>query len=262
MTTAPEQPLALITGGTRGIGLAIARELGSRGHRVFICARTAQHIDQALATLRGEGHQADGLPCDVRDPRQVAELIRHAVAEHGPISVLVNNAGRTGGGPTATTTDDLWYDVIDTNLNAVFLVTRETLRHGHITSTTHPRIINIASTAGKQAVTLGAPYTASKHAVIGFTRALAKELAPTGTTVNAICPGYVQTPHTTRIHHEYATAYNTTPETIHQHFRTHIPLGRYTTPEEVASLAGYLTTPTAASITAQALNVCGGLATQ
>ncbi|MFJ9455566.1 SDR family NAD(P)-dependent oxidoreductase [Kitasatospora sp. NPDC101447] len=262
MTTAPEQPLALITGGTRGIGLAIARELGSRGHRVFICARTAPDIDQALVTLRGEGHQADGRTCDVRDPAQVAELIRHAVAEHGPITVLVNNAGRTGGGPTATTTDDLWYDVIDTNLNAVFLVTRETLRQGHITSTANPRIINIASTAGKQAVTLGAPYTASKHAVIGFTRALAKELAPTGTTVNAICPGYVQTPHTTRIHHEYATAYNTTPETIHQHFQTHIPLGRYTTPEEVASLAGYLTTPTAASITAQALNVCGGLATQ
>ncbi|WP_049653282.1 SDR family NAD(P)-dependent oxidoreductase, partial [Kitasatospora sp. MY 5-36] len=228
MTTAPEKPLALITGGTRGIGLAIARELGSRGHRVFICARTARDIDQALATLRDEGHQADGLTCDVRDPVQVGELIRHAVAEYGPITVLVNNAGRTGGGPTATTTDDLWYDVIDTNLNAVFLVTRETLRHGHITSTAHPRIINIASTAGKQAVTLGAPYTASKHAVIGFTRALAKELAPTGTTVNAICPGYVQTPHTTRIHHEYATAYNTTPETIHQHFQQHIPLVRRT----------------------------------
>ncbi|MER8104635.1 SDR family NAD(P)-dependent oxidoreductase [Kitasatospora sp. NPDC094016] len=262
MTTAPEQPLALITGGTRGIGLAIARELGSRGHRLFICARTGPHITDALATLRGEGHRADGTTCDVRDPTQVSALIRRVVAEHGPITVLVNNAGRTGGGPIATTTDELWYDVIDTNLNAVFLVTRETLKHGHLTGTAHPRIINIASTAGKQAVTLGAPYTASKHAVIGFTRALAKELAPTGTTVNAICPGYVHTPHTTRIHHEYATAYNTTPETIHQHFQTHIPLGRYTTPEEVASLAGYLTSPTAASITAQALNVCGGLATQ
>ncbi|MGW2250233.1 SDR family NAD(P)-dependent oxidoreductase [Kitasatospora sp. NPDC001660] len=262
MTPTSDTPLALITGGTRGIGLAIARELGNRGHRVFICARTAQDITDTLDTLREEGIQADGAPCDVRDPAQVTRLVQDAVSRHGPITVLVNNAGRTGGGPTATTTDDLWYDVIDTNLNAVFLVTRETLRHGHITGTAHPRIINIASTAGKQPVTLGAPYTASKHAVIGFTKALAKELAPTGTTVNAICPGYVHTPNTTRIHHEYATAYNTTPETIHQHFQTQIPLGRYTTPEEVAALAGYLTTATAASITAQALNVCGGLATQ
>jgi ketoreductase len=121
------------------------------------------------------------------------------------------------------------------------------------------RIINIASTAGKQGVVLGAPYSASKHGVVGFTKALGNELAPTGITVNAVCPGYVETPMAQRVRAGYAAAYDTSEGAILEKFQAKIPLGRYSTAEEVAGLVGYLASDTAASITAQALNVCGGL---
>jgi ketoreductase len=121
------------------------------------------------------------------------------------------------------------------------------------------RVINVASTAGKQGVVLGAPYSASKHGVVGFTKALGNELAPTGITVNAVCPGYVETPMAQRVRAGYAAAYDTSEDAILQKFQAKIPLGRYSTPEEVAGLIGYLASDTAASITSQALNVCGGL---
>ena len=260
MTTAnPSRPVALVTGGSSGIGLAVARELGQRGHRVFLCARTEPNVKQTVEDLRSEGLEVAGAAADVRSGDSVAALVRSAVEEFGPISVLVNNAGRSGGGPTVSLTDELWHDVIDTNLNSVFRLTREVLNHGGITGVAHGRIINIASTAGKQGVVLGAPYSASKHAVVGFTKALGKELAPAGITVNAVCPGYVETPMAERVRQGYATALGTTTEQVQKQFEAKIPLGRYSTPEEVAGLVGHLTSPQAASITAQALNVCGGL---
>jgi ketoreductase len=182
-----------------------------------------------------------------------------AVACYGPIDVLVNNAGRSGGGVTADVTDDLWFDIINTNLNSVFLMTREVLNAGGMLQKASGRIINIASTAGKQGVVFGAPYSASKHGVVGFTKALGNELGPTGITVNAVCPGYVETPMAQAIRQRYASFYETSEETILQRFQAKIPLGRYSTPAEVAALVGYLIQPAAASITAQAINVCGGL---
>lgn len=252
-------PVALITGGTSGIGLAVARELGRTGHRVFLCARTEADVKQTVEDLREEGIEADGRAADVRSRESVAALVAAAVETYGPIGVLVNNAGRSGGGVTADITDDLWYDVIDTNLNSVFLVTREVLKNGGLDGTAHGRIINIASTAGKQGVLLGAPYSASKHGVVGFTKALGRELAPSGITVNAVCPGYVETPMAARVRQGYAVAWDTTEESVQEQFEAKIPLGRYSTPEEVAALVGYLASGPAASITAQALNVCGGL---
>lgn len=141
----------------------------------------------------------------------------------------------------------------------MFLLTREVLLHGGLVEAGHGRIINIASTAGKQGVLMGAPYSASKHGVVGFTRALGKELAPVGVTVNAVCPGYVETPMAEQVRQGYAAAWNTTEDFVQEQFESKIPLGRYSTPEEVAGLVGYLTTESAASITAQAINVCGGL---
>lgn len=172
------EPVALITGATSGIGLAVARQLGRSGHRVFLCARTEADVEQTVEDLRNEGLTADGLAADVRSRESVATLVSAAVATYGRVDVLVNNAGRSGGGVTADIADELWYDVIDTNLNSVFLVTREVLKNGGLTDTGHGRIINIASTAGKQGVLLGAPYSASKHGVVGFTKALGRELAP------------------------------------------------------------------------------------
>ncbi|MEU9254860.1 3-oxoacyl-ACP reductase FabG [Streptomyces sp. NPDC048270] len=258
MTTETKR-VALVTGGTSGIGLAVVRDLARRGHRVFLCARTEQKVKQTVEDLRAEGLEVEGAAADVRDPASVKALVAAAVAAFGPISVLVNNAGRSGGGPTADLTDELWYDVIQTNLNSVFLLTREVLKNGGLEGAPYGRIINIASTAGKQGVVLGAPYSASKHGVVGFTKSLGNELAPTGITVNAVCPGYVETPMAQRVRTGYATAYDTSEDQIKQKFTAKIPLGRYSTPEEVAGLVGYLTTDVASSITSQALNVCGGL---
>ncbi|MEV7522712.1 SDR family NAD(P)-dependent oxidoreductase [Streptomyces sp. NPDC091371] len=255
----PAHPVALVTGATSGIGLAVARDLGRRGHRVFLCARDAAAVKQTVEDLRAEGLDVEGTAADVRVKEDVVRLVAAAVEAFGPLGILVNNAGRSGGGPTAGLTDELWYDVIDTNLNSVFLVTREALRSGGLGTGPYGRVINIASTAGKQGVVLGAPYTASKHAVVGFTKSLGKELAATGTTVNAVCPGYVETPMAARVRAGYAGAWNKSEEEVLEEFEAKIPLGRYSTPEEVAALVGYLTTPLAASITAQALNVCGGL---
>ncbi len=167
--------------------------------------------------------------------------------------------GRSGGGVTADITNELWFDVIDTNLNSVFLMTREVLNAGGMCDKDWGRIISIASTAGKQGVELGAPYSASKHGVVGFTKALGKELAKKGITVNAVCPGYVETPMAQRVRQGYAAAWNTSEEAILAQFQAKIPLGRYSSAAEVAGMVGYLASDISASVTAQAINVCGGL---
>ncbi|MER7850401.1 3-oxoacyl-ACP reductase FabG [Kitasatospora sp. NPDC096077] len=253
------QRVALVTGATSGIGLAVTRALAAQGHAVFICARNADNVTRTVEELRAEGHTVDGAHCDVRDREDVRTLVRTAVERLGTIDVLVNNAGRSGGGVTADIDDELWEDVIATNLTSVFTLTREVLNAGGMRGKERGRIINIASTAGKQGVVLGAPYSASKHGVVGFTKALGNELAPTGITVNAVCPGYVETPMAQRVRQGYAAAYATTEDAVLEKFQAKIPLGRYSTPEEVAGLVGYLASDTAASITSQALNVCGGL---
>ncbi len=254
-----DQRVALVTGATSGIGLAAARILAADGHRVFIGARTAENVTSTVKQLREEGLDVDGAAVDVRDSDSVTAFVTAAVERFGTVDVLVNNAGRSGGGVTADIDDELWDDVIDTNLNSVFRMTRAVLNTGGMRHKDRGRIINIASTAGKQGVVLGAPYSASKHGVVGFTKALGNELAPTGITVNAVCPGYVETPMAQRVRQGYAAAYDTTEDAILTKFQAKIPLGRYSTPEEVAGLVGYLASDTAASITAQALNVCGGL---
>jgi ketoreductase len=251
--------VALVTGATSGIGLAITVALAGRGDRVFICSRTAESVELTVKQLRDQGFDVDGTTCDVTSIEDIQACVRVAVERFGPIDVLVNNVGRSGGGVTADIADDLWFDVINTNLNSVFLMTREVLNVGGMRHRDRGRIVNIASTAGKQGVVLGAPYSASKHGVVGFTKALGNELAPTGITVNAVCPGYVETPMARRVRQGYAAAYDTTEDQIMAKFTAKIPLGRYSTPEEVAGMVAYLTTDTAASITAQAINVCGGL---
>ncbi|MTD54529.1 3-oxoacyl-ACP reductase FabG [Amycolatopsis pithecellobii] len=250
---------ALVTGATSGIGLAVARLLGAGGYRVYLGARTAENVAATVKQLRSDGLEVDGSTVDVRSDEDVRSFVDRAVKRFGPVDVLVNNAGRSGGGVTADIADELWHDVIDTNLNSVFRMTREVLNTGGMRHKDRGRIVNIASTAGKQGVVLGAPYSASKHGVVGFTKALGNELAPTGITVNAVCPGYVETPMASRVRAGYAAAWDTTEEAVLQRFEAKIPLGRYSTPEEVAGLVGYLVSDTAASITAQALNVCGGL---
>ncbi|MFC8433066.1 3-oxoacyl-ACP reductase FabG [Streptomyces sp. NPDC057253] len=251
--------VALISGATSGIGLAVARLLGTAGHKVFIGARTAEKVTETVKQLQSEGIDADGATLDVRSTESAQAFVQGAVDRFGSVDILVNNAGRSGGGVTADIAEELWDDVIDTNLNSVFRLTNAVLNTGGLRHKEWGRIINIASTAGKQGVVLGAPYSASKHGVVGFTKALGNELAPTGITVNAVCPGYVETPMAQRVRAGYAAAYDVSEDAIREKFQAKIPLGRYSTPDEVAGLVGYLASDTAASITSQALNVCGGL---
>lgn len=252
-------PHALVTGGSSGIGKAVADRLGRAGYRVSICGRSEERLAEAVGELADGGVDVSAFVADVTNPAQIRELVLRARQQNGPISVLVNNAGRNGGGVTAQLTDELWRDVMSTNLDSVFFTTRDVLAHGGMTELPSGRIINIASTAGKQGVLLAAPYSASKHGVVGFTKALGKELAPQQITVNAVCPGYVETPMAERVRTAYANAWDTTTEDIREQFEAKIPLGRYSSADEVASMVEYLTTEGAASVTAQALNVCGGL---
>ncbi|MFB7876597.1 SDR family NAD(P)-dependent oxidoreductase [Nocardia sp. NPDC056064] len=250
---------AIVTGATSGIGLEIARTLGLAGYQVFINARSAEKVSETVSALTADGIAIDGIAADVRSTEDVKTLVAAAVARYGPVTVLVNNAGRNGGGVTQNIDDEQWQDVLDINLTGTFRVTREVLARGGILDAGEGRIINIASTGGKQGVVLGAPYSASKHGVIGFTKALGLELAKTGVTVNAVCPGYVETPLAERVRRGYAEVWETTEAAVLEKFEAKIPLGRYSTPQEVAGLVGYLTSTAAAPITAQAINVCGGL---
>ncbi|MDQ3403037.1 MAG: 3-oxoacyl-ACP reductase FabG [Actinomycetota bacterium] len=251
--------VALVTGATSGIGLAITKTLVEQGTKVFICARDADNVALTVKQFQEQGFEVAGTTCDVGSPEQVRSFVTSAVDRFGPVDILVNNAGRSGGGVTADIADDLWFDVINTNLNSVFLTTRDVLSVGGMREKAWGRIVNIASTAGKQGVVLGAPYSASKHGVVGFTKALGNELGKSGITVNAVCPGYVETPMAQRVRQGYAAAWSTSESDVLTRFQQKIPLGRYSTPEEVAGMVGYLVSDPAGSITAQAINVCGGL---
>ncbi|MCG5468340.1 3-oxoacyl-ACP reductase FabG [Micromonospora sp. LAH09] len=253
------QPVAIVTGATSGIGLSITRRLAAGGHRVFICSRHDEELSATIKALRDEGFEVDGQSCDVSVPDDIRRFVTAAVARYGPVDVLVNNAGRSGGGATAEITDELWFDVINTNLNSVFLMTKEALKVGGMLERGRGRIINIASTGGKQGVVHAAPYSASKHGVVGLTKALGLELARAGITVNAVCPGFVETPMAERVRAHYADIWGVSEEETHDRITARVPLGRYVQPDEVAAMVDYLVGDSAAAVTAQALNVCGGL---
>ncbi|GAA0740832.1 SDR family NAD(P)-dependent oxidoreductase [Dactylosporangium roseum] len=257
--TAAPKPVALVTGATSGIGHEIALTLARQGYAVYLCARTEKALDETIEALRGEGLDADGSTCDVTSPEQVRALVGAAVERYGRIDVLVNNAGRPGGGATAQLPDELWFDVITTNLNSVFLVTKAALTIGGMLERGSGRIVNIASTGGKQGVIHAAPYTASKHGVVGFSKSLGLELAKTGITVNAVCPGFVETPMAERVREHYAAIWGVDEDEAHGRITARVPIGRYVEPKEVAAMVTYLVGDGAAAVTAQALNVCGGL---
>lgn len=265
--------VALITGGSRGIGFAIARGFVQGGASIVICARQARALSEAVSALKNiatgiqcESNEAPGarvasITADVRDQEQVNAMVDYVIDLHGRIDILVNNAGRGGGGPTLTTDTAVWYDIVDTNLHGVYRTTRTVLLRSGMIERGWGRIINIASTGGKQGVLYAAAYTASKHGVVGFTKALGLELAKTGVTVNAICPGFVETTLAHQARQTYGEIWGISTDEVLHRFNERIPFGRYMTPEEIAPLAVYLASDQAAPILAQAINVCGGLGT-
>lgn len=260
-TRTPAGPVSLVTGATSGIGLAVARRLAGLGSRVYLCARDEARLAATVKELRAEGHEVDGSVCDVTDPEQIRSFVAAAVARYGTVDILVNNAGRSGGGATVEIPDELWLDVINTNLTSVFLMTKEVLGAGGMLARKRGRIINIASTGGKQGVVHAVPYSASKHGVVGLTKALGLELARTGITVNAVCPGFVETPMAERVRRHYADMWDITEEEAAEKVTTRVPIGRYVDVEEVAAMVDYLVADAAGAVTAQAMNVCGALGT-
>lgn len=252
---------ALITGATGGIGMAIARRLSQDGFSIILVARDKLKLDQSGNELRNTYPSTDVLveACDVSRPEEVKNLFERLRTNNIQIEALINAAGISGGGITSDISDQLWLDVINTNLNSVFFTTRELLRLKLMPP--GGRIINIASTGGKQGVIYGAPYSASKHGMIGFTKSLGLELArhELGITVNAVCPGFVETAMAERVRMHYSKIWGTDEAETKRRVEERVPLGRYIEPEEVAAMVSYLVSPLASGVTAQALNVCGGL---
>lgn len=253
------QQVALVTGATSGMGLEIATTLARQDIAVYLCSRRHDAVAATVKDLQDQGLDVDGCSCDVRSLEQIQEYVRNGVERFGPVDILVNNAGRPGGGNTSLLDDELWCDVIDTNLTSVFRMTKEVLTTGGMLDRGRGRIINIASTGGKQGVIHAAPYSASKHGVVGFSKALGLELAKTGITVNAVCPGFVETPMAQRVREHYGAIWGVDEEEAHARITARVPIGRYVEPYEVAAMVQYLIGPGAGAVTAQALNVCGGL---
>jgi 3-oxoacyl-[acyl-carrier protein] reductase len=198
--------VALITGGSQGIGLAIARRLGRMGARVAICARHQESLDQAAGELRAGGFQVLAVPADVRSASAVADLVRQVAAGFGPIDILINNAGVGIFGLFHESSEADWDAVLNTNLKSVFLVSRavapEMIRRGR------GQIVNISSLAGKNAFAKGGLYCASKWGLMGLTACMAEELRVHGIRVSVVCPGSVAT--------EFSSHSGRAPETLLQ----------------------------------------------
>jgi 3-oxoacyl-[acyl-carrier protein] reductase len=187
----PTPTTAFVTGATQGIGRATAFALGRAGHRVGVCARTAERVDALVAELRAEGIEAAGAAADVSDAAQVAEALAHVTKRLGEVGLLVNNAGILIARPFEELTLQEWDATMATNLRSLYIVTRAVLpgmrrrREG--------TIVNVASLAGRNGFAGGTAYSASKHAVLGFGRSLMLELRKEGIRVITVCPGSVDT---------------------------------------------------------------------
>jgi 3-hydroxybutyrate dehydrogenase len=247
---------ALVTGGGRGIGRAIALRLAHAGAFVTLAARTREQIDGVADEIRGGGGQSLAACADVAKGDDVRALFETAREAMGGVDILVNGAGIAHSGPLAKTADDTWHAVVETNLSGVFYTTREALPE--MASRGFGRIVNIASIAGKTGLPYLGAYVASKHGVLGLTKVAALECAAQGVTVNAICPGYVETAMTDAGIARIVERTGISAAEARRRLEETSPQKRMVTAEEVAALALYLCSDEARGITGQGLNVDGG----
>ena len=241
----PSSQTALVTGASRGIGAAIALLLASQGFRVYGTAtgdEGAARISQALAAFPG----CQGVVLQVNDADQLNAVVDRVVAETGSLQVLVNNAGITRDTLAMRMKDSDWDDVIDTNLKAVFRLSRAAIRP--MMKQRFGRIINITSVVGASGNPGQANYAAAKAGVAGMTRALARELGSRGITVNCVAPGFIHTDMTAGL-----------PEEQQKALLAQIPLGHLGQPDDVAHAVAFLASAQAAYITGQELHVNGGM---
>ena len=238
--------LALVTGASRGIGQAIALELGRLGAQVIGTATTQEGADKITATLQAAGIQGAGKALNVTNPDEVTQLVKDISSEYSAPLILVNNAGITQDNLMLRMKETEWDSVIDTNLSSVYRTSKACLRG--MTRARWGRIINISSVVATMGNLGQANYAAAKAGMEGFTRSLAREGGSRNITVNSVAPGFIATDMT-----------DVLPEEQKQLLIQQVPLARLGQPEEIASVVGFLATDAAAYITGETLQVNGGM---
>jgi 3-oxoacyl-[acyl-carrier protein] reductase len=239
--------VALVTGGSRGIGQAIVMALGRRGAHVVINYRGNQAAgEETLANLMAQGGRGEVSQFDISSELSVETAVKKIVDGHKKIDILVNNAGVTADNLLLRTNSEDWDKVVGTNLKGTVLCTKAVSRH--MIRQRYGRIINISSIVGQTGNAGQSLYAATKAGILGFTKAVAKELASRAVTVNAIAPGFIETDMTAGL-----------PSATKEEYLRSIPLGRFGTCDDVAELVAFVAGPTAGYITGQVISVNGGL---
>lgn len=242
-----EGKTALVTGASQGIGETIARRLAAAGAAVLVAARNEEKAAAVAASIAEAGGTAEAVRLDVADPASVSEVFRGIAERHGKLDVLVNNAGITDDGLLLRMSKESWDRVIATDLTGVFLVTQEAVKL-MMKKRVAGRIVTVGSVVGLMGNAGQANYAAAKAGVVGFTLSLAREIGSRGITVNAVAPGYIETPMTAALSDDQRKA-----------LAGKIVLGRLGTGEDVAGAVLYLASDLASYVTGTVLNVSGGL---
>jgi NAD(P)-dependent dehydrogenase (short-subunit alcohol dehydrogenase family) len=248
--------IALVTGGGRGIGRSIALSLAHAGADVAISGRNAEVLDETVGAIRAIGRRSSAVVCDVSERSQVDAMIVQVKKDLGDPLILVNNAGIAGSAKLSETTDDMWEAMLRVNATGAFYCMRALVPA--MVEAKWGRVVNIASIAARAGAAYIAAYAASKHALLGLTRAVAAEVAARGVTVNAVCPGYVDTEMTDRSAAFISVRTGRDEENARKILEGFSPQKRLMTAEEVAGLAAYLCSEAARGINGQSIIIDGG----